>query len=426
MDPMDDPELALEVPLRPIFDELCCPICFGAIEECSMTPCGHSFCTACILECLNRKHSCPCCNHATQREQLIRNHQHDRLVQVVQEEKKVAWDRYVEKVTNKPQDPADDDLTSSQKKAKQEVLSPVEQVFHKHMKRSLLSYEDYYKDLKAKYEASRAIVRRQLSSVLQERSTKTAKEKKKVEKGSSKYTLAQVQSRHDRKVQALTDDCERELHALEASFKNSVDLLIEQYEVYMEGFMPAREFLPVVVNVVLEGREEPLVVRNVTLARTDSVVELRTKVDRRLAEMGNPVHSWGKDIIFVLRLPFASAEDAGGQGGFREEVIIIDEQRPIVQYNAIQGSDVVVRGGIVLESDKPKTCFSVTYTKGAAMDYYRCNDCKINWVCKECVSGCHEGHSISEYIMGHKPSWNCCYCVKRKKCKIINNAKRQS
>lgn len=390
-----------------------------------MTPCGHSFCTGCILECLNRKHSCPCCNADARREQLIRNHQHDRLVQVVQEEKKVAWDRYVEKVLHKPH-AEDDNLTNSQKLAQQEALSPVEQVFHKHMKRSLLTYEEYYKDLHAKYEASRAIIRRQLSAALQERSTKFAKEKKRIEKGSSSRTLEAAKTRNDRKVQALKDKFEGELQSMESSFKNSVDLLIEQYEDYMEGFMPTREFLPVVVNVTFESREEPLVVRNVKLSRTDSVKDLRVLVERRLAEMGNPIHSWGSDLLFILRLPFAASPDDSTQTEYREEVVIMDELRPVVQYQAIQGSDIIVRGNILLQSDKPKACFTITYKKGAAVDYYRCNDCKINWVCKECVSGCHAGHSISEYIMGHKPSWNCCYCVKRKKCKILNKTTRES
>lgn len=66
--------------------------------------------------------------------------------------------------------------------------------------------------------------------------------------------------------------------------------------------MPTREFLPVVVNVTFESREEPLVVRNVKLSRTDSVTDLRIQVERRLAEMGNPIHSWGSDLLFILRL----------------------------------------------------------------------------------------------------------------------------
>ena len=70
----------------------------------------------------------------------------------------------------------------------------------------------------------------------------------------------------------------------------------------MLGFMPAREFLPVVVNVVFDGREEDLVVRNLSLARTDSVVEVKAKVERRLAEMGNPLSSWDEDAVFMLRL----------------------------------------------------------------------------------------------------------------------------
>lgn len=91
------------VQIKPIFEELCCPICFNAIKDCYMTPCGHNvsllnvitivvnlnrnfdifkFCANCIFECINRKHSCPCCNHATTRDKLVKNHHFDRLLSI--------------------------------------------------------------------------------------------------------------------------------------------------------------------------------------------------------------------------------------------------------------------------------------------------------------------------------------------------------
>lgn len=74
-----------------------------------------------------------------------------------------------------------------------------------------------------------------MSAALQERSTKFAKEKKRIEKGSSSRSAEAAQARHERKVQALQAASEAGLLAMETSFKNSVDLLIEQYEDYMEG-----------------------------------------------------------------------------------------------------------------------------------------------------------------------------------------------
>ena len=40
-----------------------CPVCFeviGSINQC-ITPCGHTFCLICMLKCIKRNNSCPCC-----------------------------------------------------------------------------------------------------------------------------------------------------------------------------------------------------------------------------------------------------------------------------------------------------------------------------------------------------------------------------
>ena len=49
-----------------------------------------SFYSGCILECLNRKHQCPCCNHAAVKENTIKNHHLDLLIDIVQKEKQEA------------------------------------------------------------------------------------------------------------------------------------------------------------------------------------------------------------------------------------------------------------------------------------------------------------------------------------------------
>ena len=55
-------------------------------------------------------------------------------------------------------------------------------------------------------------------------------------------------------------------------------------------------------------------------------------------------------------------------------------KRPIVQYDAQQGSELIIKGDILLESDKPKSCFTVTFKKGDVVDYFRCKDCNINCI----------------------------------------------
>ena len=41
--------------------------------------CGHHFCTVCIVECLNLRHVCPCCNTPTEPNELLHDHQFDAI-----------------------------------------------------------------------------------------------------------------------------------------------------------------------------------------------------------------------------------------------------------------------------------------------------------------------------------------------------------
>lgn len=137
---------------------------------------------------------------------------------------------------------------------------------------------------------------------------------------------------------------------------------------YLEGFAPAKEYLPVVINIKVLGKDT--LIPNVSISRTDSVEEIKKVIERRLAETGNPVHSWTKNCTFILKNPLASEDDSS--------IVITDSKLPIVQYGAQQGSELVVKGGLTLESDKPKSCFTANYTSGATTDYFSCKDCNIN------------------------------------------------
>jgi len=72
---------------------------------------------------------------------------------------------------------------------------------------------------------------------------------------------------------------------------------------------------------------------------------------------------------------------------------------------------------------------TLNYSKEAkaAYRYFRCDTCKINWVCEDCKEQCHEaqGHYVLLHIESHVPEYACCYCVKKNKCQITNikNAK---
>jgi len=409
MDPLDDPEVALDIPLDSIYEEFCCPICYGPIQQCMMTPCGHNFCSACITECFNIKHKCPCCNKSTTTDKLVRNHHFDKLIEIITKEKAIASKAYFDRLLRKP------DLRQTgeiEKSAAPTEFSPIEQLFHKHMKRSLVSYEDYYQEIAGKFQAQCDAVHADSTQKLTSRSDKLAKQKRRIARGASSKTLEQVQTRYDSKSKQIQEDCSRRLALLEESFTESVRLLCDVYDEYMQNLVPAKEFLPVVISVIVQPKGTLL--RNVTVSRTDALEDLRPVIERRLAELGDPISNWGASPVFSLSDPLS--------GG--EEVRVQDEKLPLVQYGAQQGSQLTITGGIVLTSEKPKTCFTATYKKGNTTNYYTCKDCNINWVCEDCATECHKGHTIVDYLKQHTPTWNCCYCVKRKKCTLPNKSNK--
>ena len=48
-----------------------CPICFDELTDCSVTPCGHSFCLFCIRQWLETNANCPSCRKPLRDEQLM-------------------------------------------------------------------------------------------------------------------------------------------------------------------------------------------------------------------------------------------------------------------------------------------------------------------------------------------------------------------
>jgi hypothetical protein len=122
-----------------------------------MTPCGHNFCKTCITECLDRKHSCPCCNTKTVQNQIIKNKQIDRIITILQDEKEKASKAYFENLIKaKPLGASNDNVNGAENghnnAPNNHQLSPIEAIFHRHMKKSLTTFEDYYQVRASEYD----------------------------------------------------------------------------------------------------------------------------------------------------------------------------------------------------------------------------------------------------------------------------------
>ena len=63
-----------------VYEHFQCPICMSTMDQPSVTTCGHRFCFKCIEECVSRRHQCPCCKAAINRDDIINDHSFDALM----------------------------------------------------------------------------------------------------------------------------------------------------------------------------------------------------------------------------------------------------------------------------------------------------------------------------------------------------------
>jgi len=388
----DDPDINLSIPLKPIYEEFCCPVCFDTIKDCRMTPCGHNFCKGCIEESLNRKHQCPCCNGPTVVNDLIENKLLDRLLSIVETEKEKSSKSYFDSLININQK----STNGNDMVIETHQFSPIEGLFHKYMKKSLLGYQDYFKTLEMGCEDKKRMIKEKYG--------------KKMMKYKKEHNIIDLEN--DSKIKNYTTKCGLEIKELEESFLKSTDLLISSYEDYLSDIDPSPQFLP--VNVTIKIPDKDVEIKSVRLDRTSTVGDLKKFVIEHMESIGNPITEFQNTNIFVLYKSFTSTVD--NDLNRNEGVLLVEESIPILQHHPQPNSLVILKGKLLCQSDAPKQCFKSTFKVGLKMDYYSCINCKQRWICKPCYEECHKGHEVKLYIRDHSSNWACCYCYKNGKC----------
>lgn len=150
-----------------------CPICFEMIASATMTPCGHVFCSACISECINRQPKCPSCNHEVQANQLVKNKHADRLTALVTKQKEVASKLYFEKLLAGGLSQSSSNLSASQTEIlTARKLSPIEAMFHEHMRGCLQVFDNFLAEINKKCEAAKNDIKKEYVDKMEQASKK--------------------------------------------------------------------------------------------------------------------------------------------------------------------------------------------------------------------------------------------------------------
>ncbi|XP_025078140.1 E3 ubiquitin-protein ligase TRIM21-like [Pomacea canaliculata] len=392
-------DLPIFIPARVVEEYFNCSICLNTMVEPNMTACGHRFCSKCITEWVDRHRSCPCCNGVLDSTRLFRDHQFDGLIDVCKKEIQNAESAYFDSLLKPDQH--------------MPPATPVEEVLRKHLKSSLAAHERYFQDLKQQFERK--------SQCLE---FKMRKDLERLRLDGTPPAVLQLE------IQNLEDALQEKKEALESDLQNCLKLVAEAYDRYLSEHIPSLDILPVKVTVVINDKGIRL--PDIGLSPADTLTVIQTAVEEMLKQRGNEVIRWQPDggkILLVSPLskqesynvPEILLDISMGGDSFPGIQQLSWLDKPVLQYHTKSGSELILHGCMVCQSDLPKVCYVQTYKQQGPkkVDYYSCSQCGFNWICKSCIQVCHKDHPVTPHVLNHQPTWACCYCPKKKTCHLL-------
>jgi hypothetical protein len=243
-----------------------------------------------------------------------------------------------------------------------------------------------------------------------------------------KSELERLEVKHRQQREGLADELGEAVDSLYESMKSG---LVEDLDKQLAAALPRPDLLPTTVAVEISrrraGTETVLDVVNLAITGTSVPLEIlltaQQQVQHRLELKRDRITQLTRRDLFIHDKssplpPTLVPEDS--------------VRRPLSAFvpaaERLGGASLALR--VVFEFDlhsETERCFSVEFVEGAgmAMDYYRCETCNLNWVCRRCAEQCHPGHQIVTYVLNHTPTWACCYCAKKRKqtnCRLCSSS----
>jgi len=222
----DDPDLMLSMPLQPLYQELTCPVCFQVMKECTMTPCSHNFCAACIKECVDQRSKCPVCQAECISKDLVRNLQLDRIIALADSEKEKASKTEFSKLAT-PGTASDN-------------VKPLEEIFRKHMRKCMAAYDQRFSDLVKKREMEYGRIRSEFNQKIEQEQQKL--------QGLDEAGQAAAKEH----IVSLQRSCQSELSRIQRQYDQTFELLLAAYDRLLEKVTPNPSFLPVTVTLTVD------------------------------------------------------------------------------------------------------------------------------------------------------------------------------
>eukprot|EP00347_Sterkiella_histriomuscorum_P020014 403339430 len=379
-----------------------------------------------------RQKECPACRAPCSKDDIFRNYSLEVLLQKLTEERDSEQQRYFNDLANNAIHQLDMKREGSQNndyiQREKQDQSPIETVFMMNLRESLLSYQEYFEGL------------------LKEKEVLI----KKVKHSHSQNLLNARLADNQMEQSSINLQIDLQLKEIEQKFSNAIDSLVQSYDEHMRNIIPKPKLLPIRISIQIDSKKG-LRIENIHVKPYENLNDLLKQIEDFQLNRGDKIQNWNKNnLVIQLNGPmrvdnekiqfdqldqilsqdlemqidgFDIQNQYGISDSLSQQIIIKDWTVPFSKFNIAAGSLIIIKGGPVeFESDKPLECMTLYYDKdpNSTFNYFSCKTCNSNWICENCKDGCHQGHNLLPHLLNHRPTWACCYCMKKDLCKIAN------
>ena len=417
--------------------ELQCPICLCvATDPVALAGCGHLACSECISEWLSRQRNCPTCRHVIPvgPGDVLKVHALDGLLSRLSFASELLQRAQVEQLLSSTASGGDSSsrLGSVGEAADATGCGAALECVYKDSLHSALSITSgYVSELRVERDAAKAFAARSYEAALAV---------------ARRLSVDGAVPSAD----ALAAARDAATHAADAEYARAYGALVEETRAFVATAAIPLTLLPTNVHIfvpalalrfdvrlrcfdTVESSIVPAVARTVFETTRLDLVTYSTISEWLVAPCFAPadaaVTAAAVAAAAVPALP--SAEEVPGSIGALPSSatpILLDIATPIytqcIGGRPLPGTTIYCRGAVTATSARLGKCICATWSAGTRDDYYRCDDCKISWICSACAESCHRsaGHRCTPFIMAHLPTFACCYCKTRNTagCKIAS------
>jgi len=176
------------------------------------------------------------------------------------------------------------------------------------------------------------------------------------------------------------------------------------------------------------------------LSPASRITQIKTEITSYFTKTNNPIQHFEDNSGFIVVIPPERIVECNAvindtvQFDNKDQILTylknleqyklqsfsMNSEDLLAKHKIPQHSTLVMVGIFMLKSEAPAKCMTYDYQNGIIMNYFSCEECKINWICDACAQCCHKGHQLSMYLTNHKTTWACCYCVSKGLCKALN------